>query len=115
MNNLLKNFQFSSGSSELRFIAPNWFEMSLMKACLMLSWFSFETSSLLGAFLRSTCRLNSLVKFADNQSKLCPTACATHSLCHSNILSICSEHNDIDYELPVFRSGMHHGCLVSLW
>ena len=37
-----KTVQFSSGSSELRFIAPNWFEMSLMKACPMLSWFSFR-------------------------------------------------------------------------
>ena len=43
------------------------------------------------------------------------SVCTTHSLCHSNILSICSPHNDIVYEMPVFRSGMHPGCLVSVW
>ena len=40
--------------------------------------------------LRSPCRLNSKVKFADIQSVICPAVCTTHSLCHSNILSICS-------------------------
>ena len=36
---------------ELRFIASSWLQMSVKKSCLMLSLFSFETSSLLGAFL----------------------------------------------------------------
>ena len=48
---LWKTVQFSSGSSELRFIASSWLQMSVKKSCLMLSLFSFETSSLLGAFL----------------------------------------------------------------
>ena len=56
-----------------------------------------------------------LVKFADNQSVIFPAVCTTHSLCHSNILLFCSPHNDIVYEMPVFRSGMHPGCLVSVW
>ena len=34
-----KTVKFSSVSSELRFIAPNWFEMSFLKACIVLSWF----------------------------------------------------------------------------
>ena len=77
-------------------------EMSLIKACLMLSRFSFETSSLLGSLaLRSPSRLNTYVKFVDNQSVICPAVCTTHDLCHFNILYICSPHYDIVYEIPV--------------
>ena len=39
------------GSSKLRFIESIWLQMPVKEACLMLSLFSFETSSLLGAFL----------------------------------------------------------------
>ena len=37
------------------------------------------------------------------------------TFCNFNILSICSPHNDIVYEMAVFRSGMHSGCFVSVW
>ena len=39
------------GSSKLRFIESIWLQMPVKEACLMLSLFSFEASSLLGAFL----------------------------------------------------------------
>ena len=39
----LKTVQFASGSSELGSIASNRMQISLMKACLLLSCFSLET------------------------------------------------------------------------
>ena len=41
---------------------------------------------------------------------ICPAVCTTHSLCHFNILPVCSPHYDIVYEMPVFGTGMHPGC-----
>ena len=79
-----------------------------MKACLMLLWLSFETSSLLGAFLP---RLNSLVEFSDNESVICPAVCTTHRLV---TLTSCSPHYDMVYEMPVFGSVKHPGCLDSV-
>ena len=65
----LKTVKFSSGSSERNSIASNRLEIALMKACLLLSCFSLETSSLFGTFLAlwSSCRLNVQVQFADNK------------------------------------------------
>ena len=83
----LKTVQFSSGSSEVSSIASSRLQISLMKACLLLSCFTLETSSLFGTFLPwSPCRLNAQV--ADNKPVICPAVCTTHSLCHSDILSV---------------------------
>ena len=47
----LKTVQFSSRSSEVSSIASNRLQILLMKACLLLSCFSLETSSLFGTVL----------------------------------------------------------------
>ena len=47
----LKTVQFSSRSSEQSSIASNQLQILLMEACLLLSCFSLETSSLFGTFL----------------------------------------------------------------
>ena len=52
----LKTVQLSSGSSERSSIASNRLHLSLMKACLLLSCFSLETSSLFGTVLPCWCR-----------------------------------------------------------
>ena len=46
----LKTVQFSSGLSEVSSIASNRLQISLMKACLLLSCFSLETTNLFGTF-----------------------------------------------------------------
>ena len=61
--------------------------------------------------LRSPSRLNSSVAFANNQSVMCPAVCTTHRLCHSNIMYICAMYSEMVYKMPVFRLGMHPGCL----
>ena len=38
--------------------------------------------------LLSSYRLNAQVEFADNKPVICPTICTTHSVCHSDILSV---------------------------
>ena len=107
----LKTVQFSSGSSERSSIASNRLLISLMKACLLLSCFSLETSSFFGTFfaLWSPCRLNAQVQFAENKPVICLAVCTTHSLCHSDILSVLSSYYDYDIfnEMPVSGARMH--------
>ena len=52
-------------------------------------------------------RLNVQVEFADSKPMTCPIVCTTHSLCHSDILSVPSSHFDIVNEMPVFGARVH--------
>ena len=57
--------------------------------------------------LWSLYRLNVQVEFADNKPVICPTVCTTHTLCHSDILSVPPSHYDIVSEMPVFGARVH--------
>ena len=66
--------------------------------------------------LRSPSRLNAQVEFADNKpAVICPTVCATHSLCHHDILSVLPSHYDLVNNMPEFRVRVHPYCLVASW
>ena len=104
----LKTVLFSSESSDRSSIASNWLQISLMKACLLLSCFSLETSSLWHFLaLWSPCRLNAQVEFAVNKPVICPAVCTTYNLCHSDILCVLPSYYDIINELPGFGARMH--------
>ena len=81
-------------------IAFDRLQISLMKACLLLSLWHFLA-------LWSPCRLNAQVQFADDKPVICPAVCTTHSLCHSDILSVLPSHYGIINEKPMFGARIH--------
>ena len=63
--------------------------------------------------LWSLCRLNAQVELANNRPVICLTVCTTHSLCHSDMLSVLPSQYDMVIEVPVFRARLHPWCLVA--
>ena len=59
--------------------------------------------------------MNAHVQFADNKPVICPAVCITHSLCHSDILSVLPSYYDIINEMPVFGARMHPWRLIASW
>ena len=108
----LKTVQVSSTSSGLCPSASKLLQISLMNACLLPSYFSLETHQSLWYFLAlwSSYRLNAQVEFADNKSVICSTVCITHSLCHSDILSVLPSNFDVVSEIPVFGARVMSCC-----
>ena len=92
----------SSISSELCFSASKRLQISVTNVCLLLSCFSLEISLWHFLALWLSYRLNAQIEFADNKPVICPAVCTTHSLCHSDILSVLPSHYDIVNEMPVF-------------
>ena len=41
---------------------------------------------------------------------ICPAVCTAHSLCHCDILPVCSPHYDKVYKMPMFGTGMFYFC-----
>ena len=51
-------------------------------------------------------QLNAQVQFADNKPVICPAGCTTHSLCHSDILSVLPSYYDTISEMSVSGARM---------
>ena len=98
-----KTVQFLSGSSELSCTANctvfRRLQISLMKACLLISYFSLETSSLFGTFLHCGCRTGWIRTLSLLTTSLwyfqLSTANMVYKLCHSDILSVFLPHYDM--------------------
>ena len=109
--------QFSSGSSERRSsIASNRLQISLMKAYLLLSCFSLETSSLFGTFLSCGCRACWMRRLSLLTTSLWSVQQSPpHIVFVTLTFCLLPSYYDIINEMPEFGARMHPWRLVASW